>query len=484
MTGRHRRAQRAAARARDGGRAGPRGGERAGRGRLRRRRPPSRCAQVGEIADGVIVGSRLVRAVADAPSLEAGPGGRVGLPAGKPPLPSHSGRSPPSADRLRGVEKRRANRVCLRRAHGRSWLERHRERGEKFEESQERYPLLLAAVVLAATVGLAACGGDDGGGGGEKTLNLTIGDIVPLTGDLSPFGPPGRKAANLAVDEIEKAIQEAGVDHTVKIQHEDEQTKPQPAVAAARKLADAGATCIAGAWASTDTIPVARSVTIREKILQISPASTSSELTADRGRRLPEPGAAGRQPPGTDAGGGDGGPARRSAGQDDQRRRPQRLLRRRASADAFAQAWEGKGGKIGERVHLRPRAAELQLRGRADRLGQPRRVRDHRLPGDLRRRSARRWCERATGTRRRRSSRTASSPASCPRTSGAEATEGLRGTAPGTPEQGAPSEAFDKLYEKSAPKNVDRGTFDARTSTPSSSATWPRSPRARRRARR
>src|SRR5688572_4524455 len=59
-------------------------------------------------------------------------------------------------------------------------------------------PLLVASLVLAATVGLAACG-DDGGGGGEKTLNLTIGDIVPLTGDLSDYGPSGRKAAELAV---------------------------------------------------------------------------------------------------------------------------------------------------------------------------------------------------------------------------------------------------------------------------------------------
>ena len=44
---------------------------------------------------------------------------------------------------------------------------------------------------------------------------------------------------------------------------------------------------------------------------------------------------------------------------------------------------------------------------------------------------------------------------------GAEATEGLRGTAPGTPEKGAPSEAFNALYEKSSPKNVERGTFDS-----------------------
>ena len=33
---------------------------------------PEQVAKVGEIADGVIIGSRLVRAIADAPSLEAG----------------------------------------------------------------------------------------------------------------------------------------------------------------------------------------------------------------------------------------------------------------------------------------------------------------------------------------------------------------------------------------------------------------------------
>ena len=77
-------------------------------------------------------------------------------------------------------------------------------------------PLLAASLVLAATLAIAACG-DDNGGGGEKTLDLTIGDIVPLTGDLADYGPPGRKAADLAVDQINAAVKEAGVDHTVKI---------------------------------------------------------------------------------------------------------------------------------------------------------------------------------------------------------------------------------------------------------------------------
>ena len=74
--------------------------------------------------------------------------------------------------------------------------------------------------------------------GGETTLDLTVGDIVPLTGDLAAFGPPGEKAADLAIDEINTALEEAGADHTVTIQHEDTQTKPHGAVSAARKLVE------------------------------------------------------------------------------------------------------------------------------------------------------------------------------------------------------------------------------------------------------
>jgi hypothetical protein len=45
---------------------------------------------------------------------------------------------------------------------------------------------------------------------------------------------------------------------------------------------------------------------------------------------------------------------------------------------------------------------------------------------------------------------------------GAAATEGLRGTAPGTPQKGARQVlAFDRLYRAAPPKNVGRQTFDA-----------------------
>jgi ABC-type branched-subunit amino acid transport system substrate-binding protein len=50
---------------------------------------------------------------------------------------------------------------------------------------------------------------------------------------------------------------------------------------------------------------------------------------------------------------------------------------------------------------------------------------------------------------------------SLPRDVGAAATEGMRGTAPGTAESGALPQAFTKLYLSSRPTAVKRQTFDA-----------------------
>jgi ABC-type branched-subunit amino acid transport system substrate-binding protein len=159
--------------------------------------------------------------------------------------------------------------------------------GREKEEALVKRPslaLAVAASALVLTAGLAACGDDDdetdtAGGGGAAQLDLVIGDIVPLTGDLSDFGPPGRKAADLAVQEINAAVQQAGVNHTVEIVHEDGGSDDQGGVQAARKLLADGASCIAGDWASTATVAVARSVTTREGVMLISPASTAVAIT-------------------------------------------------------------------------------------------------------------------------------------------------------------------------------------------------------------
>ena len=119
------------------------------------------------------------------------------------------------------------------------------------------------------------------------------------------------------------------MDHKVTLVTEDNETLPQPAVQAARKMVDADdASCIAGAWASADTIPTFESVTSREGVLQISPASTSDEIA-----ELDDPDGLMNRTVTPDAFQGptladymEAG-ARRSGGPDRQRRRPQRRLR-------------------------------------------------------------------------------------------------------------------------------------------------------------
>jgi len=139
----------------------------------------------------------------------------------------------------------------------------------------------VAALTLA--LGAVACGDSDdeteGGGGGGGSLDLTIGNLVPLTGDLAPYGAAGDKAGELAGQEIDAAIAKAGVDQTVEVVAEDGASDDQGGVQAARKLIADGASCISGDYASTATVAVARSVTVPEGVLLISPASTADALS-------------------------------------------------------------------------------------------------------------------------------------------------------------------------------------------------------------
>jgi ABC-type branched-subunit amino acid transport system substrate-binding protein len=143
------------------------------------------------------------------------------------------------------------------------------------------FGLAAAITALVLAFGVAACGGDDeeAGGGGSGQLDLTIGNLVPLTGDLAPYGPAGEKAGELAAGEIAAAIKKTGVDQTVELVTEDGASDDQGGVQAARKLIADGATCISGDYASTATVSVARSVTIPEGVVLISPASTADALS-------------------------------------------------------------------------------------------------------------------------------------------------------------------------------------------------------------
>jgi branched-chain amino acid transport system substrate-binding protein len=323
--------------------------------------------------------------------------------------------------------------------------------------------LLAAAFSLALVLGVAACGDDDGGsgggGGGEATLDLTIGDSLALTGDLSDFGPPGQKASDLAVEQINTAIKEAGVEHTVNVIHEDNETNPQAAVQAARKLVGDGATCITGAWASADTIPTAQSVAIPEGILEISPASTSDEITS-----LDDNGLLNRTAPpdsfqgptladaiAEDLGGAEGKTVNIGARNDPYGE---------GLAGTFGDAWESLGGTIGEQVIYDPEQPSYNSEAEQITSGNPDVFVIVDFPetfvkvGPALARTPNWDPTKAWGT-------DGLASGDLPGDVGETIVEGMRGTAPGAPDAGEASKAFDELYTSSDPTNIDRMTFDA-----------------------
>lgn len=143
---------------------------------------------------------------------------------------------------------------------------------------RRRWRAMSVVAAGAVALGLTACGGSSSsssGGSGGGTLSLKIGDIVPLTGPAAVFGPSWDKAARLAVADANNAAKAAGLDLHVTISTGDEGSSPQTATAATQQLVSQGASCILGGLSSSDSIAMAKGVTIPAHVVQISPASSS-----------------------------------------------------------------------------------------------------------------------------------------------------------------------------------------------------------------
>ena len=330
----------------------------------------------------------------------------------------------------------------------------------------KQWRFLVAAAGLVLALGLAACGGDDdddGGGGGEQTLDLTIGQSLPLTGDLADFGPPGQKAAQIAQNQINDAIKQAGVDHTVNTVYEDNETNPQAAVQAARKMVDSdNASCIVGAWASADTIPTSQSVAIPDGVLLISPASTSDEITP-----LDDNGLVNRTSPPDSFQGPTLADAIAEAVGGDVSGMVVNIGARNDSygtglTGTFSDAWENLGGQVGQEVVYDPEQPSYNSEAQQITSGNPDLFVIIDFPetfikvGPALERTGAWDPTKAWGTDGLASS-------DLPGDVGAAVVDGMKGTAPGVPEKLGASTAFDDLYTSSPPADVERQTFDAQT---------------------
>ncbi|MPZ54341.1 MAG: ABC transporter substrate-binding protein [Acidimicrobiia bacterium] len=163
--------------------------------------------------------------------------------------------------------------------------------GDGGEESDEttattEAPTTAAPTTEAATTSAAASDNSategTAGGGSDVSFDLTLGTVLPLTGDLAAFGPSLTEAAGIAVEEINTALEEQGVSGvTVTLAAtEDGQTAQGPGVEAATKLVQSdGVNVIIGAMASNVTIAIAESVAIPNGVVLISPTSTAPGIT-------------------------------------------------------------------------------------------------------------------------------------------------------------------------------------------------------------
>jgi branched-chain amino acid transport system substrate-binding protein len=320
---------------------------------------------------------------------------------------------------------------------------------------------LLSALVLAA----AGCGGDDDEAApaeeapAEVSFDLRVGNLVPFTGDLSSFGEPIDQAARIAAEVANEAAEEAGIDASVEIvASEDDQTDATAAVEGATKLVQTDQVqVVMGALASTNTIPVAESVTIPNRVLQISPASTSPAIS-----NLSDDGFVWRTPP-SDAKQGEvmaqaiaeeiGADATVNVG-------TRNDAYGTALAGVFEAAWKDGGGTIGQSVQWNPDAATFDTEAQQLTRGNP----DAWVVIDFPETFAKvgpalvrtgRWDPSKTfATDGLRDS-------SLPQDVGRQATAGMRGTAPVPPEGAEAAQAFGAIFDERAKAGVERQTFDA-----------------------
>jgi branched-chain amino acid transport system substrate-binding protein len=142
----------------------------------------------------------------------------------------------------------------------------------------------LGAVALIGAIALAGCGSDDNGDSGSKdsTTNssakgdgtLTVGTLLPQTGDLAYLGPPEFAGVDLAVNEINDAGGVLGKP-IKQVKADSGDLTPDIGGASVDKLLNGGADVIVGAASSSVSLSVIDKITGAGKV-QFSPANTAA----------------------------------------------------------------------------------------------------------------------------------------------------------------------------------------------------------------
>ena len=134
---------------------------------------------------------------------------------------------------------------------------------------------IAIALTFMATACQSGTGSDSSSASGANALK--IGSLLPITGDLAQYGGPMQDAASLLADTVNACDGVLG--QPVELISEDNQTEPSAGASAMTKLAEvdqvAGVVGAAASSVSSASVDIA----VRNKVVQISPASTSPVFT-------------------------------------------------------------------------------------------------------------------------------------------------------------------------------------------------------------
>ncbi|MFC6941877.1 ABC transporter substrate-binding protein [Salinirubellus sp. GCM10025818] len=114
---------------------------------------------------------------------------------------------------------------------------------------------------------------DSGPGGLGRTVSVGI--LLPETGNLASTGQPMIQAAQLPAT----LVNDSDVDLEVDAQTEDTQTDPSAGVAAANSLVNAGVPFVCGTASSGVNVPVSQQAFIPNQVVGCSPSSTALSVT-------------------------------------------------------------------------------------------------------------------------------------------------------------------------------------------------------------
>jgi len=134
----------------------------------------------------------------------------------------------------------------------------------------------LAAVALAALMLLPVAASPALVASAQTTI--TIGALLPLTGDLSDYGVRAEAALRLAVEEVNKYLEEKGAWFRLDLRVEDTATQPDVAVSKLNTLIAEGIKFVIGPMTSAEVSKI-KSIADSENVLVISPSSTAIELS-------------------------------------------------------------------------------------------------------------------------------------------------------------------------------------------------------------